>query len=106
MATGTDSKTPITDEKTKTSVSDSAPILGSVCPACGAREVEASTPRTVYACGSSDYDQRPGTFIASTDCKIPDACPQCKSDTGIKIPRDRSVYCEDCGWPYDDFDEA
>lgn len=20
------------------------------------------TPRTVYACGSSDYDQRPGTF--------------------------------------------
>lgn len=32
------------------------------CPNCGAPEVEASTPRTVYACGSSDYDQRPGTF--------------------------------------------
>lgn len=32
------------------------------CPACGAAEVDALTPRTVYACGSSDYDQRPGTF--------------------------------------------
>lgn len=32
------------------------------CPICGAPEVEAMTPRTVYACGSSDYDQRPNTF--------------------------------------------
>jgi hypothetical protein len=32
------------------------------CPNCAAPEVDASTPRTVYACGSSDYDQRPGTF--------------------------------------------
>ncbi|HHH29058.1 MAG TPA: hypothetical protein ENK57_12040 [Polyangiaceae bacterium] len=31
------------------------------CPKCGAPEVEAFTPRTVYACGASDYDQRPGT---------------------------------------------
>lgn len=33
------------------------------CPICGAPEVMADTPRTVYACGSSDYDQRPGTFV-------------------------------------------
>jgi hypothetical protein len=32
------------------------------CPGCGAKEVESNTPRTTYACGSSDYDQRPGTF--------------------------------------------
>ena len=32
------------------------------CPRCRAPEVAASTPRTVYACGSSDYDQRPGSF--------------------------------------------
>ena len=32
------------------------------CPACGSPEVDAMTPRTVYDCGSSDYDQRPGTF--------------------------------------------
>lgn len=32
------------------------------CPVCGAEEVPAFTPRTVYACGSSDYDQRPGTL--------------------------------------------
>ncbi len=32
------------------------------CPICGAEEVEANTPRTVYKCGSSDYDGRPGAF--------------------------------------------
>ena len=33
------------------------------CPVCGAPEVITDDPRTVYACGSSDYDQRPGTFV-------------------------------------------
>lgn len=37
-------------------------VPGGKCPACGAPEVDASHPRTFYACGSSDYDQRPGTF--------------------------------------------
>jgi len=32
------------------------------CPVCGAKEVEANTPYTVYACGSSDYDGNPDTF--------------------------------------------
>lgn len=35
---------------------------GPDCPGCGAEEVEADTPLTTYACGSKDYDQRPGTF--------------------------------------------
>ena len=38
------------------------------CPKCGSEEVDALTPRTIYACGSSDYDQRPGTFKQSTSC--------------------------------------
>jgi ribosomal protein S27AE len=38
------------------------------CPNCGAREVMALTPRTTYGCGSSDYDQRPGTFRKGDDC--------------------------------------
>lgn len=42
------------------------------CPTCGAQEVEADTPRTTYACGSSDYDQRPGTF----DQKCSGGCPR------------------------------
>ncbi len=44
------------------------------CPKCGKEEIDAMTPRTVYACGSSDYDQRPGTFKQGLDCKdqIPD----------------------------------
>lgn len=39
------------------------------CPECGAKEVSANTPRTVYDCGSSDYDQRPGTFRKGQKCK-------------------------------------
>jgi len=42
---------------------------GEKCPICGASEIEAMTPRTTYACGSSDYDQRPNTFKQSNQCK-------------------------------------
>ena len=34
---------------------------GAICPSCGSPEIAAMTPRTVYSCGSSDYDGRPGT---------------------------------------------
>lgn len=30
-------------------------------------------------------------------------CPQCKSKTGVKIIRNGDIYCEDCGWPDEDF---
>ena len=33
------------------------------------------------------------------------SCPQCGSDTGIKIPRSDDPYCEDCGYPDEDFEE-
>jgi hypothetical protein len=39
------------------------------CKMCGKEEVPANSPRTVYECGSSDYDQRPDTFIQSEKCK-------------------------------------
>lgn len=45
-------------------------IDGDKCPKCGAVEVEAMTPRTTYACGSSDYDQRPNTFNQSEQCRM------------------------------------
>ena len=38
------------------------------CKECGASEIPAMTPRTVYKCGSSDYDRRPGTFKQSENC--------------------------------------
>lgn len=38
------------------------------CPRCGAVEIEALTPRTLYGCGSSDYDGRPGTFLVGPGC--------------------------------------
>jgi hypothetical protein len=41
------------------------------CPICGAPEVDAKTPRTVYACGASDYDQRPGTLIQCKEAAEP-----------------------------------
>lgn len=34
-----------------------------------------------------------------------DTCPQCGSDTGIKLPSNGDFYCEDCGWPDEDFGE-
>ena len=40
------------------------------CPKCNSEEVDAMIPRTVYECGSSDYDQRPGTFIQSDKCVL------------------------------------
>ena len=33
-------------------------------------------------------------------------CPQCGSDTGIKMPTGCDPYCEDCGYPDSDFDDA
>ncbi len=57
------------------------------CPVCTEPEVEASTPRTVYACGSSDYDQRPGTFELGPRCKDKIECPVC-DDRGITNLRD------------------
>lgn len=36
-------------------------------PECSAKEVDSGTPRTVYACGSSDYAQLDGTFEKSFD---------------------------------------
>lgn len=39
------------------------------CPECGAKEISSMTPKTVYKCGSSDYDQRQGSFVRSEECK-------------------------------------
>jgi ParB family transcriptional regulator, chromosome partitioning protein len=36
----------------------------------------------------------------------PDVCSQCGSETGIKIPRGDTPYCEDCGWPDEDFGQG
>ncbi len=38
------------------------------CPKCNSIEVKSLTPRTVYKCGSSDYDQRPCTFKQTSEC--------------------------------------
>lgn len=40
-----------------------------LCPKCRAPEIEALTPRTHYECGSSEYDDRPGTFQQSSRCR-------------------------------------
>lgn len=39
------------------------------CPKCDSIEIAADTPRTTYECGSSDYDQRPGTFRQTKQCR-------------------------------------
>ena len=30
-------------------------------------------------------------------------CPQCFSWIGLKFPQGEDSYCEDCGWPNEDF---
>lgn len=53
----------------------------SKCPKCESIEVEAQSPRTVYECGSSDYDQRPNTFVQSEQCKLnPEQQPPSESE--------------------------
>ena len=32
-------------------------------------------------------------------------CIQCGSETGVKYPREEEPYCEDCGYPDEDFVE-
>lgn len=62
------------EERRKGMKIDERPLMTSnipkeKCPKCGATETDTMTPRTTYECGSSDYDQRPGTFIQSEKCK-------------------------------------
>lgn len=57
------------------------------CPNCGAPEVAASTPHTVYACGSSDYDQRPGSLAR----KCSRYCMHCLCAGGVG-PRELRPY--------------
>lgn len=57
----------------------------SKCQECGSDEVDANTPRTVYSCGSSDYDQRPGTFIQGPGCKKKRFCEWFHSSEGEGI---------------------
>lgn len=40
------------------------------CPICCNPKVDSATARTVYACGSSDYDKRRGTFKQSLNCML------------------------------------
>lgn len=68
------------------------------CPHCGSVEIPSNGPRSTYACGSSDYDQRPDTFSYGRFCSPPlpghkdpltANCPNCslpiswKTDTEI-----------------------
>jgi hypothetical protein len=44
-------------------------LPGDRCEVCGAAEVDSMSPRTKYACGSSDSDKRPGTFKQGDNCR-------------------------------------
>lgn len=55
------------------------------------------------------FDENNKEMVAHSECDLAvnstvGCCPQCKSKAGVKIPRDSSPYCEDCGWPDEDFD--
>lgn len=45
------------------------PTHAASCPICGAPEVGSKGPLTTYECGSTDYDQREGTFKRGLGCE-------------------------------------
>lgn len=53
------------------------------CPRCGAAEVASNTPRTTYACGTSDYDGRPGTLQADTRVAVKELCGWALTDSRV-----------------------
>jgi hypothetical protein len=65
--------------------------------------VPANTPRTVYACGSSDYDKRPGTFTLGKNCTphtpfTTDGCSDCGLSKlfavfGKDVPVELNRFC-------------
>jgi NAD-dependent dihydropyrimidine dehydrogenase PreA subunit len=64
------------DEITKTSKyeksTENEPVIidADYCPSCGACEIPSMTPRTVFECGSSTYDNREGAFTRGDDCNV------------------------------------
>jgi hypothetical protein len=60
-------------------------------------------------CISRWFDEKGKDCAAHCSCEnatnIDGCCPQCKSKTGVKIIRNGDIYCEDCGWPDENFDE-
>ena len=50
------------------------------CPGCGAAEIDGHTPRTLFACGSSDYDERPHAFVNKCRART---CMYCGRPGGI-----------------------
>jgi len=78
-----------------------------LCPRCGAPEIDKPTQRTVYACGSSDYDQRPGTFdcqcgpcgkpVGSGTCVLKAGHPHGCTETGDTLRRTFIGDVAQCG---------
>lgn len=62
---------------------------GQGCPSCLEPEVESNGPHTTYACGSKDYDQRPGTFQQSKECE------NRSSDKSVSVPVEVTA-CRQC----------
>ena len=56
----------------------------------------------------TDYkgDETAVHFVCKLAVSPNGRCPQCDSDTGVKIPREGGIYCEDCGWPDEDFKDV
>ncbi len=61
----------------------------------------------VCAVVESDWPEYEPTWKAIEErVKTEARCPQCNSWEGLKFPRGLEPYCEDCGWPDEDFGEA
>ncbi len=59
------------------------------CPRCGAAEVASNTPRTTYACGTSDYDGRPGTLRTETHHAVESLMGWAYTDSLVRLDAKR-----------------
>ena len=55
------------------------------CPNCNSEEIDSITSRTVYSCGSSDFNQTPDSFMQSDKCKQNDV----REDDVEKLAKER-----------------
>ena len=55
-----------------------------------------------YVVVAEDWPMYEDTWKAIEEY-VDNRCPQCNSWEGLKFPREGGTYCEDCGWPDEDF---
>lgn len=81
-------------------------VLEGILEKVGAYRTEEGKPILACAVVEADWPEYEPLWEAiEKRVKAEGRCLQCGSATGVKEPRGLEPYCEDCGWPDEDFGE-